>query len=92
MAESIDGKGTLAEQESAIQFKEAKGYRLKSLKSGKGQPPTNTASFDRLPIGEVPDLFTLALEAVPDGEKEVWSGTIYVEGELKKAAAYRVPE
>jgi hypothetical protein len=92
MPETIDGSLTLAEQESAIQFKEAKGYQLKSFKAGKKQPATNEAEFVKLPIGELLDLFTLVLDLVPEGEKEVWSGNIFVEGELKTAAAYRVPE
>lgn len=92
MPETIDGSQTLTEQESAIQFKEGKGYKLKTLKAGKKKPPTNEAEFERLPIGELPDLFTLVLDSVPEGEEEVWSGKIYVEGELKEAAAYRVPE
>ena len=92
MPETINGSMTLAQQESAIQFKEAKGYKLNSFKADPKNPPTNNAEFDKLPIGGLPDLFQLVLGSVPEGETQIWSGKIYVEAELKQAAAYRVPE
>jgi hypothetical protein len=91
MSETIDGNHNLQKQESCIQFKEAKGYRLESFKSGTDSPPTNEAEFERLPIGTLPDLFKLALDRVPSGQTEIWNGTIYVEGDKRQAAAYRVP-
>ena len=87
MSETIDGSLTLAEQQSAIQFKEAKGYQLKTLKSGSKTPPTNEVEFDTLPIGQLPDLFTLVLDSVPDGEDKVWSGKIFIKGQIRQAAA-----
>ena len=90
MAETIDGTQSLQKQESCIQFKEAKGYRLESFKCGADNPPTNEAEFERLPIGQLPDRFKLALDQVPSGETEIWNGTIYVEGHKQEVAAYRV--
>lgn len=92
MRETIDGDLTLAEQESCIQFKEAKGYRLRTLTAGVDDPPTNEAEFDKLPIGQLVDLIRLCVGSVPVDEEEVWNGTIYVEGEKKVVSAYRVPE
>jgi hypothetical protein len=90
MPETIDGNQNLRKQESSIQFKEAKGYRMKSFGCGADNPPTNEADFERLPTGQLPDLFKLVLDQVPSGETEIWNGTIYVEGSKKQAAAYRV--
>lgn len=92
MSETIDGNMTLADQESAVQFKDAKGYQLQSLKAVGASPPTNEAEFEQLPDGQLPDLLKLVIGSVPVGETEVWSGTIYIEGKQKKAAAYRQPE
>jgi hypothetical protein len=91
MKETIDGNQTLAEQEAAIQFKEGKGYILTTLQAGTEKPPTNEAGFDRLPIGEVPDEFQLVLK-LPTGREKVWAGKIFVKGELREAAAYRIPD
>jgi hypothetical protein len=91
MPETIDGTMTLEDQESAIQFKEAKGYELKSLKAAAGNPPTNEAEFKKLD-DDLPDLFKLVQGAVPDDKEEVWSGTIYVEGKKQKAAGFREAE
>jgi hypothetical protein len=92
MPETIDGNNNLQKQESCIQFKEAKGYRLKSFQCAADNPPTNEAEFERLPVGELPDPFKLVLDHVPSGEIEIWNGTIYVEGHKKEVAAYRVGE
>jgi hypothetical protein len=89
MTDTLDGSTTLADQESAIQFREAKGYRLKTLASDSENPPSNNATFDQLPIGERPNRLHLTVDALPSGKTSVWDGKIYVEGVLTDAKAYR---
>jgi hypothetical protein len=91
MSETIDGSQTLVEQESAIQLKEARGYRLTDLHAGAADPPTNVAEFEDLPAGH-PVRIHLVEGSVPSGEKEVWSGEIYINSSLKHATAYRKAE
>lgn len=89
MAVTIDGSQTLADQESAIQFKEAKGYALKSLAADTANPPENDAEFDKLPIGNRPSRIHLTVGALPAGKNKTCSGNIYVEGNLADVIAYR---
>jgi hypothetical protein len=92
MSDTIDGTLPLADQESGIRFKEGKGYELTALAKGASDPPTNTAEFKRLPLGERPVRIHLVEGGVPDGETEVWTGRIYIEGKVRQAAAYRKAE
>ncbi|MEK7674967.1 MAG: hypothetical protein AAB676_03915 [Verrucomicrobiota bacterium] len=89
MSETIDGSQPLADQESAIQFKEAKGYELTALAADETDPPMNTAEFKRLPIGQLPKRIHLTQGPVPAGGKRVWSGNIYIDGNASDALAYR---
>ena len=89
MTETIDGSQTLAEQESAIQFKEAKGYALTALAADKDNPPLNNADFDQLPIGTRPKRIHLTGGSLPAGKTQVCVGNIYVERNLADVIAYR---
>jgi len=88
MNETIDGNQPLADQESAIQFKEAKGYELTALAADEDNPPMNVAEFKRLPGGR-PKRIHLTQDPLPPGEQEVWAGRIYVEGTMSDVVAYR---
>ncbi len=89
MPEYLDGNTPLADQESAIQFKEAKGFELVSLKASEDQGPANEVEFKRLPIGHRPKRIKL-IEGESTEEGVVWSGEIYVEGSKQKAYAKRL--
>ena len=89
MRETIDGKQTLPDQESAIQFKEALGFELTAFAADETNPPLNNTDFNRLPIGQQPKPIHLTKGPLPPGETEVWSGRIFMEGKLADARAFR---
>lgn len=89
MTETIDGSQTLADQQSAIQFNEAKGYALTALAADKDNPPINNADFDELPIGNHPKRIHLTDRPLPTGKTQVCAGNIYVNGDLADVIAYR---
>jgi hypothetical protein len=85
----MDGNYTLAETESAIQAKEAAGREMITLEAGDSDPPTNEADYKKLSAGKRPSPLHLTQTDIPAGKPEVWSGSIYVEGTLQEAKAYR---
>jgi hypothetical protein len=91
MTKSTDGSKSLADQESAIGFQEAKGYEMTDLKPDTGSPPWNIATFNQLPAGEVPDDLHLAEDGTPTpgGVNVFWKGSMYIAGAVKPAFAYR---
>jgi hypothetical protein len=88
MNETIDGNQSLSEQESAIQFKEATGFELTALAADESNPPTNNASFKELPTGR-PKRIHLIRGSLPEGETEVLSGNIFVDGNKTDVVAFR---
>lgn len=89
MTETIDGSQKIEDQESAIQFKEAKGYNLKSIAADKANAPMNLAEFDQLQIGVRPKRIHLTLPPMPTGKTPVCTGNIYVESKPADVVAYR---
>jgi len=88
MTETLDGSQSLADQESAIQFKEAKGYSLTALAGDESNPPMNNADFDRLDTGR-PKRIHVTSPPLPQGKTQVCTGKIYVAGTLTDVIAYR---
>lgn len=65
---TADGNMSLPQLQSAIRFKEARSYQLKSIEiDGKN----NKIVFDELEIGEIPDDVIIGFQAIQPGSKLV---------------------
>jgi len=86
---SLDGTDSLADQESAIQFKEAQGYQLTTMYVSPDGPRTNVVECDELPPGQHPKRIHFTAGPLPAGKVQVWAGKIYVSSALNDVIAFR---